>query len=187
MRLLTASSAGLVVSLAFGLAMAADKSSVPPEPLNVKVGLWQLTYSSDAGAASQAHAIRPELLARMTPEQRARAEARIRSRASQGPQIETRQFCLTPNRIKNGIFDPDTSKQQSCQRTTIAANAQFQEFHDECSNAGTKRSADERFESLDPDTFKGVLKVKAEGASNYTSNVEIAGKWIAADCGSESQ
>jgi hypothetical protein len=164
------------------LALAAtDKSHPLNVPLNVKIGLWQMTYTTDRNGPAAIQAIAPGLLAKMTPEQRARTESRLKARAAQGPRTETKQYCLTQERLKNSIFDSEQN--QTCQRTMVASTAKLQQFRQECAESGTKRMAEGRFEALDFDTMKGSLKVKAEGKDPLTLSVEIAGRWISNDCG----
>jgi hypothetical protein len=168
----------LVLSLA---SPAADKSQPPQVLLSVKVGLWQMTYTTERNGVAVVHAVAPELLAKMTPEQRARTESRLKARAAQGSQVETKQYCLTGERLRKAIFDSEENR--TCRRTQVTSTTKLQQFHEECTDSGTKRSVDGRFEALDFDTMKGLLKVKAEGNNPYTINVEIAGKWIGEDCG----
>ena len=183
-RLGTAFGVSLVVSLA--VVAAADKSKISNVPLNLKVGLWRMTYTTERNGAAPASNVAPELLAKMTPEQRTRTEARLKARAAaQGVEIETKQYCLTQERLKKAIFNSEETR--GCRRTMLASTAKLQQFHDECIEGGTKRSTDGRFEATDFDTVKGLLKVKNEGASSVTTNVEIAGKWIANDCGDTAQ
>lgn len=183
MRLQRTAAVSLLLSLA---SVAADKAPVVNVPLTIKVGLWQMTYTTDKNGVPVVHAVPPELLAKMTPEQRAKTEARLKAKATQGAQVEKREYCLTEDRLKNTVFDP-TNSNASCQRTTIVSTGKLQQFHEECADGGSKRTIEGRFESVDADTVKGSLKVKSEGASAYTMNVEIAGRWIAADCGNEAQ
>ena len=75
---------GAVITLSLALS-AADKT----QPLNLELGLWQMTYTIDRGSAVS---IPPELLAKLTPEQRARTEARLKARAAQGPHMDSKRF-----------------------------------------------------------------------------------------------
>jgi hypothetical protein len=182
MRLRTALGVSLFVSLTLA---AADKSHPLSVPLNVKVGLWQMSYTTERNGALVVPTIAPELWAKMSPEQRARTGARLKARAAQGARTETKQYCLTHERLSNAIFDSEQNK--TCRRTMIAATAKLQQFHEECIEGGIKRLAEGRFEALDFDTMKGSLKVKAEGSNLLTVNVEIAGRWIGNDCGDMAQ
>jgi len=175
----------VVVSLAIA---AADKPPVSSLPLNIKVGLWQMTYTTERNGVAVVHSIAPELRAKMSPDQRAKSEARLKARAAQGSQVETRQFCLTEDRLKKAIFDTDAEANRSaCERTVLTATAKLQQFREECTEGNTKRTVEGRFESVEPDTMKGSLKVKVEGSNASFMNMEIAGKWVGADCGNEAQ
>jgi hypothetical protein len=178
MRLRTALSVSLVVSLALA---ATEKN----EPLNVKVGLWQMTYRTERNGTAVVQSIAPELLAKVTPEQRNRTEARLRARAAQGLHVESRQYCLTEEWLRNAAFELEPG--QACQRSTVTSTAKLQQSHEECIESGAKRSEEGRFEALDSDTLKGLLKVKAEGNAAFTMNMEIAGRWIGSDCGETAQ
>ena len=186
MRVTTALAAVLVgMSLAFAVA---EKPPLLNVPLNIKVGLWQMTYTSERNGVAVVHSITPELLAKMSPEQRAKSEARLKARAAQGSQVETRQFCLTEERLKKSVFDNNAeANQTACQRIVLASTTKLQQFRDECNEGRVKRTVDGHFEAVDPDTVRGSLKVKAEGNNPSLLNTEIAGKWIGADCGSEAQ
>ena len=176
---------GVILFLSLAM-VAADKTAVLNVPLNIKVGLWQMTYTTDRNGVAVVRPVPAELLAKMTPEQRARTEARLKARATQGAQVEKREYCLTEERLKNSAFDP-TSSSVACQRTMIVSTGKLQQFREECPEGNSKRTVEGQFEGLDADTMKGLLKVKTEGATAYTMNVEIAGRWMAADCGNEAQ
>ncbi len=185
MRRRIALGAGLASLLGLSIA-AGDKSQVLSVPLNLKVGLWQMTYSTERNGVAVVRPIPPGLLARMSPEQRAKTAARLKSRATQGTQVETRQYCMTDERRKKADFELSDDG-QACPRTLLSSTPAFQQFREECPENGNKRTVDGSVEALDPDTMKGSLKVKSEGSNAYTMSVEIGGRWIAADCGKEAQ
>src|SRR5713226_7911176 len=70
------------------------------KPLNVKVGLWQIT--STTAISGHLPGVPPETLARMTPEQRARYEAAMQ-KATQG-QTTTRKHCVTQKDLDKDPF-----------------------------------------------------------------------------------
>jgi hypothetical protein len=128
-----------------------DKTPIPNMPLNLKVGLWQMTYTTERNGVAMVRAIAPELLAKMSPEQRARTEARLRSRATQGAQVETRQYCMTEDWLKNAVFDR-ADIGPVCPRKLIVSTGKVQQFREECADANSKRTVDGQFEALDVDT-----------------------------------
>jgi len=174
MRLMTALGVGLIVSFTL---VSADKT----QPLNVKLGLWQMTAARDRNEASPLTSIAPELLAKMTPDQRARVEAKLKARAAQGPRMDTKRFCLTEEKLNSVAFDGESNN--SCQRTIASSTAKVTQFREDCEENGVKRTVDGRFEALDPEAMKGSLKIKVDGNNPQTVNVDIAMKWMGADCG----
>ena len=183
MRLCTALGVSLVVSLAFA---TTDKSRVLSVPLNLKLGLWQMTYTTAGDGVLPLQSIAPELLAKMTPEQRSRTEARLKARIPPGSRIETKQYCLTEEKLKKAIFN-SAYEIQNCRRTVLNSTPKLQQFHEECLENGSTRTSDARFEALELGKLKGSIKVKSDGAAAYAMNVEIEGRWMAADCGNAQQ
>jgi hypothetical protein len=169
---LKSSSICAVIALSLGVS-AADKT----QPLNLRLGLWQMTYTTERSGAI---AVPPELLAKLTPEQRARTEARLKARAAQGPHIDTKRFCLTEERLNKAVFEENENK--SCQRTIVASSSKVLQFKQECAAADAKRTFDGRIEALDPETLKGSLKANSAGNA-----IDLAGRWIGADCGDAAQ
>jgi hypothetical protein len=172
---LKSSSIGAVIALSMAVS-AADKT----QPLNLKLGLWQMTYTTDR---SSVVSIPPELLAKLTPEQRARTEARLKARAAQGPHIDTKRFCLTEEKLNKAIFEENENR--SCQRTIVASSSKVLQFKQACAAADAKRTFDGRIEALDPETLKGSLK--ANSAGNSANATDLLGRWIGADCGDAAQ
>jgi hypothetical protein len=155
----------------------ADKT----QRLNVKLGLWEMTGTGDRNSVASLRSIAPGLLAKMTPEQRTRAEAKLKARAAQRPRIDTKRFCLTQEKLDSGAFSGESSK--LCQRTIVNSTSRVTQVREQCEDNGVKRTLDGHFEALDPEAMKGSLRIKVEGKNPQTENVDIAMKWIGADCG----
>ncbi len=62
------------------------------QPLNVKLGLWEVTSTTNVSGMPP---IPDDVLARMTPEQRARMEAAMKARSGEGPKTTVRKECIT--------------------------------------------------------------------------------------------
>src|SRR5262245_49843809 len=67
---------------------AADKL----QPLNVKIGLWEVTHTMSMSGMPP---IPAELLAKMTPEQKAQLEERMKARSAEPPHSTTEKQCVT--------------------------------------------------------------------------------------------
>ena len=163
---------------AVGLALAGWSAGVLA--LDVKPGLWETTTSREGGGGGMP--IPADVLAKMSPEQRAKMEARMKERAAAGPKVNATKSCITAERLKRG-FDVDRSPDPSCKRTVINQTANRLEAHTECSGEHT-RSSDFRFEALNRETIKGQIKiVSMRGGEASTINIEMTSKWLGGDCG----
>ena len=67
------------------------------QPLDVKPGLWETTTTTEMGGMPPMPA---DVLAKMTPEQRAKFEAAMKARAAQGAKTTTRRTCLDQGRAE---------------------------------------------------------------------------------------
>ena len=166
---------GLV--LLAGAACAAD--SVPA--LDVRPGMWEGTMTTQTSGAPP---IPPELLAKMTPDQKAMLEARMKTGMSQGPKTVVTKHCLTKEDLNKALNFGD--EKGSCQRTVVNASSSKQEIRIECSNAGIKARGTIRIEVVDPEHVKVSSQI-ASGDGSHTMNINTTGtgKWVSGTCTSE--
>ena len=96
-----------ILSLAlFGAAtvvLAAQKI----EPLNVKLGLWEMNTTTKSGGEMP---ISPELLNKLTPEQRAKLEESMKAHSGAHETTNTYKTCLTKEKMS---FDKEEGGQKS--------------------------------------------------------------------------
>lgn len=111
-----------IVTLSVAL-RAADKE----QPLNVKIGLWEVTTTV---TTSEEIPIPAGLLEKLTPEQRARAEECMKARSSDPPTAVKRKYCLTREQLNIGAtFGHD---RKSCTRSILASTSDRLEMRIEC-------------------------------------------------------
>lgn len=84
-------------------------------PLDVKTGLWDMTYVTKMSGASM---IPPNVLAKMTPAQKAKALAA----ASRPPTTSTDKDCITAKDLQQGAFGNKESDDE-CKYTPVVATA----------------------------------------------------------------
>ncbi len=163
----------IVIFLSLAL-VAADKQ----QPLNAKPGLWEITSSQQMKGAPP---VPPEVLAKMSPEQRAKIEALFKQREGQGPVTRTRQSCITQDQLSNNPFTED---RPSCQRTIINSTPTVFEFHQECNESnGSHIVTDGKVEAPGDTNMKGSMKVKVDNSGRTTDiNIDLSGKWLSSDC-----
>jgi hypothetical protein len=161
----------LLCSLA---ALAADKL----QPLNVKVGLWETTMTTTTSGTMP---IPADLLSRLTPEQRARMEERMKANSRENTRTNTYKSCLTKEQLEKG---PDFGDKKQCTQTVITSTSSKAELRVVCDMQDTKASGIMHVEALSPENVKGSGQMSVSGGG-HTMNVNTAltGKWIGPNCG----
>ena len=148
------------------------------QPLNVKPGLWQTTITSTRSGQPP---IPPGTLDKLTPEQRAKLEAAMKARASQGPQTRSYKKCVTQEDLNKEPFAED---KQSRTRTVLSSTGSKMDVHEVCTGSGgMKTDFIVHIEVLDSENVKASVHVNATGggrAMNGDSN--ITAKWLGQTC-----
>jgi hypothetical protein len=166
-------------ALLAGAAWAAD--TVPP--LDIRPGNWEGSVTTQTSGAPS---IPPELLARMTPEQQAALQARMKERDSRPPRTIVRTQCVTKEDLRKLMtFGDDRG---SCQKTIVSASSSKQEFHIDCNNSGIKAAGTVRIEAIDPEHVKFSSQIASgDGAHAMKISTTGTGKWIGAECSSDAK
>ena len=186
--------ANMTAKYVFGFALLAGTvwgaDAVPP--LDIRPGYWEATMTTQRSGSPP---IPPELLAKMTPEQQAALEARMQTKDSQAPQTTVRKQCVTKDDLRKPLTFGDDHG--SCQRTvvnfrvsrrSVNASSSKQEFRIECTNAGIKASGTFSVEAIDPEHIKfSSLITSGDGSHTMKINTTGTGKWMSADCSTESK
>jgi len=149
-------------------------------PLDVKLGLWETTTTH---ASSGAPPLSQEMLDRLTPEQRAKFEERMRNRSGQA-RTETRRSCLTKEQLeKHFLFEDD--KGMNCTRNIVSATRRKIDASVECSSPmGIKLNGTIKIDSPDPETANGTIHMVSAGNGNSMNfDSTFKSKWLGATCG----
>jgi len=163
---------GMFLSLVF-VAMAGDKV----QPLNIKTGLWQVTMTT---AVSGRPPIPADLLARMSPEQRAKFEEAMKKRTSAPPKAKTYKNCVTKEQLNK---DPFSEEQKTCTRTVLKSTGSKMEIREVCEDEGVKREMIIQIEAFNSENIKGAGHViVAGGARSMNVSTNFTGKWLGAAC-----
>jgi hypothetical protein len=165
---------GVIVLSSISLS-AADKI----QPLDVKLGLWETTYTT---ATSGAPPIPPDMLAKITPEQKARMEAMVKQRQSEGPKTRTEKKCLTQEDLnKSNILGED---EKDCTRTVISSTSHRLEAKIECTRGGGKQSGTIEMEALDTTNVRGsVHSTMTAGGNTMRIDTKLSSKYLGSSCG----
>lgn len=168
-------------ALGFALLAGAACAANTPPPLDIRPGMWEGTTTTETTGTP---AIPPELLARMTPEQKAMLEARMKAGTSQGPKTNVTKHCITKEELSKGLTFGDDHG--SCQRTVVNGSSSKQEIRIECANSGIKASGTIHIEAIDPEHVKFSVQVTSgDGAHTMKINTTGTSKWVSAPCTSD--
>lgn len=163
-----------------GLSSLVTLWAADPVPMNVKVGEWESTVTSQVSGipAAQIPQIPPEQLARIPPEQRARIEAAMKQ-AGGAPRTTTTKHCVK----KEDLTKMPLADRQNCKTTVLSSSATKQELRMECDIQGTKTTANATFEATGPDSVKfNVQAASGEKGSTFNMNVNGTSKWLGPTC-----
>ena len=163
---------GLLLS-SFLTVGAVDKG----QPLNVKAGLWEVTTT---GAAGKDVMLSAAVLEKLTPEQRARIEERIRASKSDAVKTKIKKQCLTREQLQRGI--PFRPGGKSCTWTPLTSTSSELEMRGDCVDQGFKAEARLRIEALSPEQAEGSLQFLTNGENSTATTSTFKAKWIGPQC-----
>jgi hypothetical protein len=145
---------------------------------DIKPGLWEVTTSPKMSGQMP---IPDEQLAKMTPEQRARLEAAMKSGAGK-PHVY--KECMTPEKIARGFEMDRGADEASCKRKVVSSSSSELTLHDECNKPDRKSVTDVHFDIKSGTQMNGKINVVVTSSGKtMTVNTAIAGKWLNASCG----
>jgi hypothetical protein len=163
--------------LAGAACLLAPLLAVSAEQLAIKTGLWEITSSTQMSGTPQ---LPKEVTASMTPEQRAKLEADLKS-ASKDPKRNVDRSCITKKDVENPFHGASENCKQSIVRTTRTA----QEVRLVCSGA-LKGTGFIRINAPTPESMTGVMDIKmGDGTDALNLKANLTGRWLGADCGEE--
>jgi len=161
----------IVVSSSF--LWAADQIT----PLDVKLGLWETTWTTQAMGQMP---IPADALANLTPEQRARLEAAMAARNAKGPASGSHKTCLTKEKLTKDAFND----KQQCTSTVVSSSSHKLVVKLDCAEQDMKSTGTFKVEALSSEETKGTMEMVATGGG-HTMNVNnsFTSKWVGSDCG----
>lgn len=157
-------------------AFAADKV----QRLNVRTGLWEVTTTIH----NQGHMPIPAaMLERMTPEQRARMEERLKAQPADRSRTITHKNCLTEQDMQKGdLFSTNPNKE--CTEHVVNSTPTAAEIQMSCKGEGLQGNGTVKIKVLNPENVEGSSHVTATG-NGQTLNTDstFTAKWVSANCG----
>lgn len=155
-------------------------SKVALTPLNIKLGQWQSTSTITIKGGL---GLPPDMAAKMTPEQRAKYEAYMKSKANGDTHTMTDKNCLTAKDLTTDPFeqkDPDGRVQ--CHGTLLSSSASDIVLRENCSGEATMTYT-MKIHASDPEHTTGTGQGSTTmGGKTMTSDVKFSSTWIGATC-----
>ena len=156
---------------------AADKA----QPFNVKTGLWETTATKTMSGGMP---IPDSVLAKLTPEQRARMEERMKASSGEKTTTTTTRGCVTKDdleKVPKFGLDP-----RACTYDLVSSTGTKADIHAVCDLQGFKGSGTFHVEALNMENTKGTYQATASGnGQTLNINSTFTSKWIGASCTKE--
>jgi hypothetical protein len=157
---------------------SAPQSGVKIKPLNVKPGFWETTTTSKVSGAPP---IPPETLARLTPEQRARLEERMRANSGGSTNTVTDKHCVSKEDVEKADFGQGKGE---CTYTIQTSTSTQAKGKYSCNIQGMKVNGAVDITAPDSEHIKGSSEGSLS-ANGHTMNAEttFTSKFLGASCG----
>lgn len=147
------------------------------QPLNVKLGLWEVTQTSTISGQPP---IPADMLSKLTPEQRARIEERMKANAGDKT-TTTYKSCLTKEKLEQ---DPAFLNKSKCTWTVLASSSSKADARGVCMNGDVKIDVTLHVEALNTESVKASSQGDASaGGHTMISNSTYVAKWVGPACG----
>lgn len=147
------------------------------QPLNVKTGLWESTVTSTTSGQMPLPA---EMLARLSPEQRAKLEARMKQNSAAKSRTSTNTDCETKEKLAEQPF----SSQKECKQTIVTSTSTKAEIKVVCEYGDVRSSGTMHIDVLSPESVKGAGQMTSNGGGHsMTVNTSFSAKWLGSSCG----
>ncbi len=147
-------------------------AAVIAEPLGIKTGAWEMSYTSQISGETMP----PAVLEKLTPEQRARHEERMKRRAEAGPRKRTDRTCVKKEDLARDAFARD--EQKDCQYKVTSQTRSLYAATYECTGTGA-RKGEIRYEALGNDRIKGSMKMTTPRGA---MEMQVEGRWVGPTC-----
>jgi Protein of unknown function (DUF3617) len=165
-----------IVTVALGLAaMIAPTRAADNTPFKVKPGLWEMTADIERNGIPP---LPPEMLARLTPEQRAKLEQQ-----QSGTRHSVNKRRITQADIDKGFEPMAGMDRANCTRTVTSSTPTLRAGRLACTGEMTG-GGNYRFEARSPESIIGNWDATmSRGDKTMTMKGAMQGKWLGSDCG----
>jgi TolA-binding protein len=148
------------------------------EPLRMKPGLWEISLTVKTSGAPP---MPPDLISRLTPEQRARMESARQS--DHREQTTVKQSCLSAQELQQPLT-MGFGDHENCRQELVTATATRQEIRVECGKSPAMGGGTIQIDAKDAENAKVTSQWSGtDSARTVTVTSTAVLKWLHADCG----
>jgi hypothetical protein len=154
------------------------RPTVQIQPLNVKPGLWETTATYKTSGAPP---IPPETMAKLSPQQRARLEERMKANSAGNANTSTDKHCVTKEEIEKADFGQGKGE---CTYTVETSTSTQVKGKYSCNVEGMAVNGAIDITAADNEHITGSTQGTLNGGGR-TMNVEtnFSSKFLSASCG----
>jgi uncharacterized protein DUF3617 len=158
---------------------AQSQSAAKLQSLNIKPGLWESTRTIKRTGALP---IPAEMLSRLTPEQRARMEERMKANSATRTNTTTEKHCVTKEDLERDRLR--LAEANECTTTVLNSTSTSVKAKLVCDQEGMHATGTLELVAADPEHLNGSYRSTVNG-DGHTMNVEgtWTSKWVGASCG----
>jgi hypothetical protein len=148
------------------------------QPLNIKTGLWQ---SNRTWTTSGQMPIPAGMLDRLTPEQRARFEERMKANSSAKSHSAEEKQCVTKEDLQK---PPKFTESGDCTWNVLESSDTRAKGSGTCQVEGMKMTGTGEFRAPDQEHMTATIHLTSTGdGRSVTTDATIASKWLGSSCG----
>ena len=160
------------------IALVLASASASAAQIDVKLGLWQSTITSEVSGMP------PIDMSRYTPEQRARMEAAFKKYEARGPRTTTYKTCLTKKKLAEDPFSEPAQEGETCSTKMMSQSKTMWQGSRVCTGNHGRQEFSGKITALSRERVEGTMLVKmSNGGRSMTSHAKYASKWLGSDCG----
>jgi Protein of unknown function (DUF3617) len=149
------------------------------QPLNIKPGLWESTRTIQRAGEM---GIPPEMLNRLTPEQRARMEERMKAKSATRSNTVTEKHCVTKEDLEKDRLK--LAETRECTTTVLNSTSTSVKASLVCDTEGMHATGTLDLVAADPEHLSGSSHSSID-ANGHTMNVDgtWTSTWLSSSCG----
>jgi hypothetical protein len=166
-----------LVSVASAIVLCFARPALSAELPNVKLGLWEMTWSV------QTNAKLPTVdLSKVPAAQQALAQSMMKNAMAQMGKPHTYKTCIGEEQLKKGASF-DFNKDPSCTTTVLKSSTAELQVKQVCTGKNP-RTVSVDYKAATPEAVSGTAHVDASTNGNaIAADSKMSGKWLGDDCG----